>query len=157
MTYTRQDFEENYGVQLGGTISDGNLEAAHIIPQSAIAWKRKAESRFSSSNLGGLTPIPFKVEFSLRGQSAGWAMGVDYLNFNLELAKRNLQAFCDDTIPHEIAHLIDTRLHGKSSHGSSWKWVMGVLGVNPSRCHNYDVSETKQRRFTQNGKINIKF
>lgn len=98
------------------------------------------------------------VRFDLRGRVAGTAQcHTRKLNFNMTLLNENVDAFLTRTVVHEVAHLIDhvinagkntTKLRGQRSspHGRDWQKIMVLLGANPSRCHTYDTSNSKQRR-----------
>ena len=97
------------------------------------------------------------VVYRKRGTTAGTA---DYyknqIDLNPVLLMDNIDAFLSRTVPHEMAHLItgivyphtNYASYGKkrSPHGSEWKSVMRVLGADPSRCHNYDISTVKKER-----------
>jgi len=48
-----------------------------------------------------------------------------------------------EVLAHEVAHLIDGYLHGRSSHGPQWKELMGRLGFEAKRCHGMDTSRLK--------------
>ena len=113
------------------------------------------------------TTIKFPtVRYDLRGTTAGWAQYSTWsVNFNAVLMVENFESFLEDTVPHEIAHLITDQVYpeahqrgaptitrtgkfrrGKRSpHGDEWKSVMRVLGADPSRCHSYDVSNARVR------------
>ena len=82
------------------------------------------------------------VRFTLRGLTAGsshWAKRT--LNFNLILATNNLSEFLARTVPHEIAHLYQTKIYPLSDpHGKEWKRIMRLGGYAPVRCHSYDTS-----------------
>ena len=51
----------------------------------------------------------------------------------------------EQTIPHEVAHLVARDLYGtcNRSHGPQWQRVMQVLGKVPDRCHNMNVAPAK--------------
>lgn len=94
-----------------------------------------------------------EILFKKRGRVAGTAQSFygrsGVLNFNMKLLEQNEADFLENTVPHEVAHLVTFDLHGtirnqngrRSSHGPEWKAVMRSLGVNPSTTHNYDVSD----------------
>jgi len=87
--------------------------------------------------------------FNLQGTTAGLAYyKANKIHLNHGLLIRNKQDFLSQTIPHEIAHLVAFRVFGESGigHGKEWKFVMRVFGIEPNRCHKYDVSETKRKR-----------
>jgi SprT protein len=49
------------------------------------------------------------------------------------LLLENQQAFIDEVVPHELAHLLVWKHFGRvAPHGKEWKWMMeSVLGVPP--------------------------
>ena len=93
------------------------------------------------------------INFEVRGGDAGRASpDLFEVDFNAVLLVANEQAFMDDTIPHEVAHLICYKLHGWikrgrgiSHHGVEWKKIMRDFGCVPSTCHNLDVSKVKRK------------
>jgi len=90
------------------------------------------------------------VRFDKRGTTAGTAhYEMLELNFNARLLVDNWDEFMDQTIPHEVAHLLKSHMYGRgrgsflASHGTAWKKVMRALGVEPDRCHAMDVSKVQ--------------
>ena len=88
-------------------------------------------------------PMP-TLSFSLSGQ----CVGVAWTNYKgkgwmIELNKaffvNNWHDMIEDTIPHEVAHLIaDTVFCARCHHDWRWKLVMKeVFNVKAERCHNY--------------------
>lgn len=77
----------------------------------------------------------------LRGQSAGMAYPqVNRLRFNPLLYRENSRHFLQQTVAHEVAHLLAYRLHGKNirPHGTQWQNIMlQVFGLPAERCHSY--------------------
>lgn len=92
------------------------------------------------------------IRFNLRGKSAGQLRidphGACTIRYNLALLDRHGEAFLRDTVPHETAHYVAYRLHGRSirPHGREWQQIMQLFGADPSRCHDYDVSDLGTRR-----------
>src|SRR3546814_372024 len=83
--------------------------------------------------------------FDLRGTTAGKAhMAKYHVQLNSVLYQENIQDFLEDTIPHEVAHLITYVLHGREAkaHGNEWQSIMRALGVRPDRCHSYDTTNS---------------
>ena len=83
------------------------------------------------------------------------------LNFNQVLLDENTEDFIKQTVPHEVAHLIagtvfpkiirrmvEGRIIKGSPHGKEWATIMRMLGANPNRCHNYDISSVVRKRIT---------
>lgn len=88
------------------------------------------------------------VKFELTGNTAGRAyfygkIRPSMIDFNLEIAMVNQSEFLTRTVPHEVAHIIDGEINGRThGHGVEWKMVMETLEVEDiTRCHNYDLSE----------------
>ena len=106
---------------------------------------------------------PKSVSYNVRGATAGLARPSQWsVDFNATLLMENLEDFIARTVPHEMAHLFDYQMNPEGHHrgvgfdrygrvkrkkrdihGYSWKMIMMVLGVNPERCHNYDVATVK--------------
>lgn len=108
----------------------------------------------ANEQLGARMPMP-TCSFDLRGKTAGKAwtarkgagaagQAVLHVQLNSVLFQENVQGFLQDTIPHEVAHLVTRRLYGRAvaSHGPEWQHVMRTLGVSPERTHSYDVSNS---------------
>lgn len=79
-----------------------------------------------------------KTEISRRMKTtAGYAfyLPVNIVRFSAELMHEHTQNFIDDTIPHEVAHIVANNVFGAKGHGAAWKRVMLALGVNPTRLH----------------------
>src|SRR3546814_1296313 len=67
-----------------------------------------------------------------------------HVQLNSVRYQENIQDYLDDTIPHEVAHLITYVLHGREAkaHGNEWQSLMRALGVRPDRCHSYDTTNS---------------
>jgi len=102
----------------------------------------------------GITMRPLTIRFDKRGTTAGTARyATNTVDFNAGLYVRNVDAFLNDTVPHEVAHIAANLYHNARGyrgrvqpHGDTWKMVMRTFGVKPSRCHSFDTSETKIKR-----------
>jgi SprT protein len=96
-------------------------------------------------NRGIQTP---KVLYDLEGHTAGWAIGghTIRLNLNLLLNPDHFQDMIDRTVPHEICHIVDVQMHGSSSHGYRWKYLMYHIGLEPTRCHSYETVAARKRK-----------
>lgn len=78
------------------------------------------------------------IDYSLRGSVAGYANYWKWqMRINRPLMRDNVQDFINDTIPHELAHLIAFKIYGPKikPHGPEWKFVCRKLGYEPNRCH----------------------
>lgn len=86
------------------------------------------------------------IRYHHKGRAAGRAIYADYaVSFHSVLAAENGEDF-DQTIGHEVAHLVAKRVFGCTGHGKGWKRVMKALGLRVERCHSYDMSNAKVRR-----------
>ena len=117
---------------------------------STQIWWEKFNTKFGK-NYGYPT-----VSFGLNGATAGTATySKQHIQYNLEIAIRNEDDFLNTTIPHEIAHLFAYNMYHLINnyplkpmikpHGKEWKRVMSIMGIKPSRCHNYNVEEFVKR------------
>ena len=93
------------------------------------ACYRQAEHFFQRS-----FPRP-TVSFRLRGQKAGVAhLDENLLRFNPQLYRENREHFLEQTVAHEVAHLIAHQLFGPRirPHGEEWQLIMrGIYGLPP--------------------------
>lgn len=73
------------------------------------------------------------------GRSAGKASihnNAPTVYLNRTLAVQNMKNMCEDTIPHEIAHIICMVFNWDKGHGFTWRRVAKSLGCNGERCFN---------------------
>lgn len=90
-----------------------------------------------------------KISYHDRKAAAGTAYYNRHaVSFHEVLATENGEAF-DQTIGHEIAHLVAYCIFGETGHGKNWKRVMRDFGLEVRRCHNYDVANAGIRRQTR--------
>ena len=89
-----------------------------------------------------------EIDYSLRGCVSGQAIASrTMLKFNVPIAIQNVDVYIKQTVPHEVAHLIEFVLYGCIGHKRNWKTIMSlVFGLQPLRCHSYDTSEYKRNR-----------
>lgn len=69
-----------------------------------------------------------------------------YIDLSEYLFSRNIVDFCDNTIPHELAHMIAFRLYKDHKHGKAWKYVAHTLYGDNSRTHDYETKFEAQRK-----------
>lgn len=115
-----------------------------------------------AAKLYGVT-FDYEILFNLRGTTAGQACysrmygGSELTNIRLRynnvLMAENTEDFIDQTVPHEVAHIVAQRIFGsytnKVCHGTGWKRVMEAFGKRATRCHDYDVSNARVRNVTR--------
>lgn len=89
-----------------------------------------------------------EISFKLRGKCAGIAhLQLNRLRFNPVLYQENMQAFLEQVVPHEIAHLICYQVYGKTKpHGQEWQQIMWhIFNVSPKTTHNFDLASVKTK------------
>lgn len=105
-------------------------------------WVEKCNKTF------GLNMPAFRVEFSLKGTTAGMAyIGQKVIKYNPTLLRENPEAFLARTVGHEVVHHAAYAKYGNeiSGHGEEWKRMMRKLGLPDTRCHSYDTSNVPTR------------
>jgi len=58
-----------------------------------------------------------------------------YIDLCTELFWQYTEQFVEDTIPHELAHLVAFTVYGDPGHGSGWKTVIHKMNISTNRCH----------------------
>lgn len=61
----------------------------------------------------------------------------------------NSEAFIEEVVPHELAHLLVWKHFGRvAPHGKEWKWMMeNVLGVPARRTHQFELQSVRRNTF----------
>ncbi|MDA3920828.1 MAG: SprT-like domain-containing protein [Salinisphaera sp.] len=128
----------------------GDLQAQVI--ELTEYWICRARQVTGSS--AGQLPVP-EVAFDLRGRAAGQAIFArrsreTRIRINATLLASHPREMLDDTVPHEVAHVVVFRLYGRKAkpHGAEWKAVMRAFGVDPAPCHTLPAEPARQlKRF----------
>ena len=87
-----------------------------------------------------------KIVYDLKGQVAGQAWYVENkLRLNATALKNYRNDFIEQTVGHEVAHLLAFRKHGAyiKPHGLEWKNVMRLFKLPPTRCHTYELPSAR--------------
>ncbi|MGH8528334.1 MAG: SprT-like domain-containing protein [Nevskiales bacterium] len=116
---------------------------ADALPQELHRLLSLAQAHFQQ-----VFPVP-RIDCALRGLQAGQAYVEDNLiRLNGGLLRAHGDSFLRETLPHELAHLIVWRLHGRRvrPHGAEWQAVMRLFGAEPERCHSFEVQPSRRQR-----------
>ncbi|KXF80139.1 SprT family zinc-dependent metalloprotease [Enterovibrio coralii] len=103
----------------------------------------------ANQQLGGELPVP-AIRFDIRGKTAGMALLQRWvLRFNPVLLAENSEAFFQEVVPHEVAHLVVFSQFGKvKPHGKEWQAVMfRVFGIQPKTTHSFDITSVQGKTF----------
>ena len=85
-----------------------DIELSYKAKQVMAGCIAMAEQAFKRS-----FPIP-TITFDVRGKAAGKAyLQLNQVRLNPVLFRENTQAFLDEVIPHEVAHLITYQVYGR--------------------------------------------
>ena len=112
-------------------------------------------SKFQSGWFGSCIDIP-KIKYTLNNRTSGCVSYIGdsaHLNFNMTFLRENKEQFLNQTVPHEVAHYCLWFVNGlqyspsgrRIIHGRDWKRTMRFFGVDPNRCHSYNVTNTKRK------------
>jgi len=95
--------------------------------------------------------LTYTVRFDLRGAAAGTARvrdGIYTLRFNVDMMQNEAwQHLINDTVPHELAHIMGYHLGYGMNHGKAWRSICIRLGGTGKRCHNESVTYAKGATF----------
>lgn len=104
-----------------------------IAIQQAVMRRLREKLAQANLKLGRNYPEP-KLSYTQRGTSAGTAWLESYeIRLNPVLLLENSEAFIEEVVPHELAHLLVWKHFGRvAPHGKEWKWMMeSVLAFPP--------------------------
>ena len=88
-----------------------------------------------------------KIIYDLKGTTAGQAFYYENkLRLNSVALKNYRDHFIDQTVGHEVAHLVAFQKNGGDikPHGYEWRNIMRMYNLPPSRCHSYDLPSARK-------------
>lgn len=69
-----------------------------------------------------------------------------YLQFSVEAIQKGWDEMVNDTLPHEVAHVVDMLIRGRTNHDRHWKAICIRLGGSGKRTHSMEVSKARKTR-----------
>lgn len=120
-----------------------------VAVQQAVMNSLRHHLQLASARLERTFPEPALL-YQQRGTSAGTAWLEKWqIRLNPQLLLENQQAFVEEVVPHELAHLLVWQVFGRvAPHGKEWKWMMQeVFGVSPRRTHSFALTSLAAKTF----------
>lgn len=120
-----------------------------IALQQAVMRSLREKLQLANHRLERSYPEP-KLVYQQRGTAAGTAWLQHWeIRLNPVLLLENQQAFIDEVVPHELAHLLVWKHFGRvAPHGKEWKWMMeSILDVPAQRTHKFEIESVRSRSF----------
>lgn len=117
--------------------------------QQAVIHSLRTHLRQANHYLAKNYPEP-EITYQQRGTQAGTAwLERGQIRLNAILLLENQQAFIDEVIPHELAHLLVWQHFGRvAPHGKEWCWMMEqVLNITAHRTHGFSVASVQGKTF----------
>lgn len=131
----------------------GNFPRRNEFSAEVRAKMRESIHLFPEARWHMLDVEKVPVVFVKAGNVAGmcrWRKNSTSLIANLEFNAHHIihewDDMFEDTIPHEVAHMVDYLIRGKSNHDAHWQRVARKLGCTGERTHDYQ--STTQARAT---------
>lgn len=120
----------------------------------------KACIKLASEKYGQMPNIDIK--YDLKGRAAGYAGcqgNYFFMRFNKEAMQVDWDHMVNDTIPHEVAHIVQfwhkhlrdpdiwkgSRGYVRQSHGPKFKEICRLLGGSGDRCHTMELTKAKKK------------
>lgn len=124
-------------------------ERVPIALQQAVMRCLREKLALANTALDSDYPEP-AITYTQRGATAGSAWLREWeIRINPVLLQENQQAFIDEVVPHELAHLLVYARFGKTPpHGKAWRWMMEhILAVQARRTHAFAVTSVRGKTF----------
>lgn len=124
-----------------------------LITKHTQAARECIEKAFKMFNITHIKASDVAIRNDIRGKHAGQARWRTQfgessysLRFNPEAINNYFQEMINDTIPHEVAHIVCfIRPELGKNHDAGWKRVCRMLGGDDSRTHTMNLSAGKQK------------
>ena len=111
------------------------MSLSHEAVKSRILAKHNEVVRKARGLFYAFRPAPeVQVYFFETGRDVGKAHSDMRCGYNVHIFAQDLERFLNDTVPHEVAHIVCMYLRTDMGHGAEWKSVCRMLGGNGQRC-----------------------
>lgn len=110
----------------------GAMKELQMIKDQVAKCVAMANSRYC------ITMPNIVIKFDLTGKAAGQAVnqyGIFSVRFNMHMIKNHFDDVLNNTVPHEVAHIVCMYTGMGKNHDKVWKSVCIYLGGNGKRCH----------------------
>lgn len=123
-----------------------------LIREATLACMKRAEELY------GVDLSSVKITFDLKGAAMGMAcwrtnrftreVTEAKLRFNLRMCSEDMHDAINDTVPHEVAHIVNVFApHTGANHNAGWRNVCLRLGGTGKTYHNQEVIYAKGKTF----------
>lgn len=109
-----------------------------------------------ATDIFGIRATPLEISFDLKGRAAGMYRVRKNLfqqkreiRYNPAIFARYFEDNLENTVPHEVAHLVCDLLYGLNRikpHGDEWKQVMSAFGADARVTASYDLKDIPIRK-----------
>lgn len=116
------------------------------LKKKAIDELMRCLALYASKGLALKTP---SISFDLKGSTGGKAYSTrNHIQLNAEMLVQFGDAFIEEVVPHELAHLAVTAKYGLKvrGHGVEWKTMMSWLNKVPNRTHKFETVSMKEKK-----------
>lgn len=128
---------------------EGPARDGKPVPVDALEWARRETTRWleRAAERWPSALAPVSVSLALRGRTAGDVCPrTAAIRYNGELLARHGDAFLQEIVPHEVAHVVVARAFPgrRRPHGPEWREVMGFFGVRARSCHHFETTPARR-------------
>ncbi len=120
----------------------------YLAEHNARNWWRKGVKIFGAE-IGEMPEVKMNSRLTSTAGRAFIHSDPQYIDLSCYLMVRYMDEFFEDTIPHELAHIIAFRMFECSGHGPEWKRVATELYGNCSRQHTMITKSLANKGFTK--------
>lgn len=136
-----------FGMNPGGLAAD--VSSGHLTENQKLAIEKVEALIRKSNEIFKISMRIPHVRFDLKGTTGGYAHYQEWaIRLNVQALEDFREEMIENTIPHEVAHLVAFELYGAgiAPHGWEWQRIARILGCDASRCHSMPLEKAKKTR-----------